>query len=83
MKVKELIELLQKENQDREVIMSKDAEGNNFSPFCKLETGTYVAETTWYGYVSIEELTPELRKKGFTEEDVHEGVPALVLWPIN
>ncbi len=85
MKVKELIKLLQKvENQEREVIMSKDGEGNNFSPLSDISCHSYEAETTWYGEIGLETLTDELRTQGFTEEDMRpNGTKALVLWPVN
>lgn len=68
MKVKELIELLQKEDPEREVVMSKDAEGNCFSPFVEFSTGTYTPDNTWSG---------EFR----SDEDKDEK--ALCLWPVN
>lgn len=84
MKVKEMIELLQKEDQEREVIMSKDGEGNSFSPFSDADRTYYKAHNAWSGETGLEELTPELRRRGCTEEDVMKGgVPALVLWPTN
>ena len=49
MKVSELIEILQKHDPDREVILQKDPEGNGYSPLCKANTGAYVPETTWMG----------------------------------
>ena len=83
--VQQLIDRLNKvENKDRLVVMSKDSEGNGFSPLYDFGEEAYAAETTWYGYVGLEKLTEEDRKKGFSEEDVIEdGVPALVLWPTN
>lgn len=84
MKVRKLIELLQTQDPDREVILSKDGEGNSYSPACDFSTGAYAAETTWCGSYGLEELTEELEKQGYLDEDVIEdGVPCLVLWPIN
>ncbi|MGL5795158.1 MAG: hypothetical protein ACRC06_12310 [Waterburya sp.] len=83
MAVKELIELLQKENQDAIVVMASDAEGNRYSPFRLLWTGNYAAETNWGGTAGYAELTDELREIGYTEEDIVEGIPAVVLFPIN
>lgn len=69
MKVKELIELLQKEDPEREVVMSKDAEGNDFSPLVEdFSTGQYVPENTWSGEFI---------------QDQQEGQKALCLWPTN
>lgn len=84
MTVKELIELLQKEDPERLVVMSKDSEGNGFSPLNDIGPGAYRAESTWSGEVGLEKLTPALKKKGFGPEDViHDGQKALVLWPTN
>ena len=81
MKVKELIKLLKKEDQNREVVMSKDSEGNSYSPLSDWYTASYKADSTWSGEVGLEELTPELEERGYSEEDVLDGVPALVLRP--
>ena len=84
MKVRELIEQLQKIDPDREVIMAGDAEGNNYSPLYSLWEGAYRADTTWSGEVGFESLTDEDREAGYSEEDVIEdGVPAVILCPVN
>lgn len=85
MKVKELIALLQEEDGEKEVIMSSDGEGNSFSPFADFgNQNTYVADCTWSGEMGFSELTPELEKDGYSEEDIRtDGVPALVLYPVN
>lgn len=83
MTVKELIELLKLESDDRLVVMSKDGEGNDFSPLADYSTASYVADSTWSGEIGLERLTPELRKQGYSEDDVKHGIPALVLWPTN
>lgn len=84
MKVRELIELLQQEDPEREVILSRDAEGNGYSP-CDGEfgTGAYRPTTAWSGEYGIEALTDVLEAGGYTDEDVVEGIPALVLYPMN
>ena len=83
MTVKELIVLLQEEDQDRIVVMSKDAEGNYYSPLDDMHACAYRAETTWYGEVGLEELTEEDKENGYTEEDVIDGEKAIRLWPVN
>jgi len=83
MTVKELIFVLQGEDPDRLVVRSKDGEGNNFSPLADTETASYQADSTWSGEIGLEKLTPDLAKRGYTAEDVKDGVPALVLWPTN
>jgi hypothetical protein len=81
--VLELIEKLKECDPKRIVIMSADSEGNNFSPLADMEECAYRAETTWYGESGPEKLTPELEERGFTEEDIIDGEPALCLWPVN
>jgi hypothetical protein len=84
MKVRDLIAVLQKMDQDREVIMASDAEGNSFSPLVKIDTAAYRASRTWGGEIGLEELTDDDRELGFCEDDVLEdGVPAVVLCPTN
>ena len=83
MKVRELIEMLQREDPDRIVIMAKDSEGNSYSPLSSAWTGAYAAETTWYGDVGLEVLTDEDRADGFDDEDILDGEPALILCPVN
>ena len=84
MKVKDLIEQLQKEDPEREVVCVKDAEGNGFSPLHSCDTGKYRADSTWSGEAGFEVLTDQLREQGFAEGDVMiDGVPALFLCPVN
>lgn len=83
MTVGELIEQLKLKNPERVVVMSKDGEGNGFSPLADVENASYEADTTWSGEIGLEELTPELQKQGYSEEDVVNGEPCIVLWPTN
>jgi len=83
MTVKELIEFLSRHDPDRIVIMAKDAEGNGYSPLSDGWIGRYRADTTWSGDVGLERLTPQLKKDGYSQEDVIDGDPALILCPVN
>lgn len=83
MKVKELLQLLANEDPERIVVMAKDAEGNGYSPLHGLWSGAYRAETTWHGEVGFEKITPELRQQNYSEMDVCDGVPAIILTPVN
>lgn len=84
MNVGELIKILSEQDPDRIVVVSRDAEGNSYSPLSGLWTGTYVADTTWSGSIGLEGLSDELQEAGYTEEDVAEdGQPAIVLQPVN
>ncbi len=75
--VSELIEELQKLPGELQVILSKDAEGNLFSPICGsgnfYSIGEYIPESTWAG--------------DFEDEANFEGdrspINAVCLWPIN
>lgn len=84
MNVKELKEILNKTNDNDLVVMSKDAEGNGYSPLSAIEECIYEAECTWEGQIGLRRLTPELIKEGYCEEDLLEdGVNAIVLYPTN
>lgn len=79
MKVKELIRRLKTLEQDREVILSRDEEGNGFELLRSIEPCLYDADER---QSSIEELTDEMRTLGYSEDDVLEnGIPAVCLWP--
>ena len=82
MTVKELIEQLQHEDPDRLVVMSRDGEGNGFSPLHSISPYAYQADD-WPGKIGMEELTPEARQAGYSEDDIiTNGQRALVFWPI-
>lgn len=82
MKVRELIEILQKADLDATVVLSWDPEGNGFSEMYPIEEG--LVFLPWDGKVRYTNLTDEMRKQGYDEEDIYEGddgVPAVVLRP--
>lgn len=84
MTVKELIAKLQQVEPDRIVILQKDSEGNGYSPLSGIDdNAVYQPETTWRGEVKMQELTDELRRQGYSEEDTGDGQPCLVLYPVN
>ena len=84
MTVKELIEQLKDEDPDRLVVMQKDGEGNGYSPLCDFWTAAYRADSTWSGETGLESLSEDNKKEGYSEDDViTDGVPALILTPIN
>jgi len=83
MKVKELIEQLKKIDPEREVVLSADGEGNSYSPLEDIweKNCCFVEEDR---ETHFEELTEELKKDGYSEEDIYDGdksVPAIVLYP--
>lgn len=82
--VSELIKQLKECDPNRIVIISKDSEGNDYSPFSGFYEASYKANSTWSGEIGLETLTEEDRKSGYSEEDVLEdGVPCVVLRPTN
>ena len=83
MTVEELITKLQKLDKDRQVILSRDAEGNSYSPLCLLQVAAY--RPVAYGIeIGLETLTDKDRAMGYEEADiVQDGQPALLLFPIT
>lgn len=82
MKVKELIEQLSQADPEKFVIISRDGEGNGYSDLADVS----INNNSWNfdGYESslgLEYLTPILEGQGYTEEDIIEGIPVVVLWP--
>jgi hypothetical protein len=79
--VKKLRELLENCDDDDLVILSRDSEGNNYSPLAEWSLSKY---SPAHGEASIRELTPELIAQGWTEEDVDhpsDAVNSVTLWP--
>lgn len=72
--VAEWIEILKEYPQDNIVVMSKDGEGNDFSPLADAGTGLYVADTTWSGAVYNDDEADSAGK---------DAVQAVILWPTN
>lgn len=83
MTVEELITKLQNIDKDRQVFLSKDAEGRSYSPLCSLEVAAY-RPLTYTVEIGLETLTDEDREMGYEEADlVQDGHPALLLFPIS
>lgn len=60
------------ENDDLLVVIQKDSEGNGYSPLCGLDSSClYNADSTYSG---------EVYQK---DDDDAQGVPVLILYPIN
>jgi hypothetical protein len=78
MKVKKLIEELQKCDPDALVVLAVDAEGNGYNTLGELEANCRYKD----GEVKFDHLTEVLKRAGFCEEDVMEdGELAVLLWP--
>lgn len=84
MTVAELIVKLQQVDGNRLVILQKDSEGNGYSPLDGADdNAVYEPLTTWRGEVKMQRLTNDLRRQGYSDEDIGEGQPCLVLYPVN
>jgi hypothetical protein len=57
----ELADYLATQPRDRKIVLSKDAEGNGFSPLADAGVSMYTADSTWSGSVY---LTPVDRVAG-------------------
>jgi hypothetical protein len=79
MKIKELIERLQKLDGELPVVLASDEEGNAFEELFSVETNAVYNKKE--REVRLHHLTPRLIKEGFTEEDLGEGVVCVVLYP--
>lgn len=75
MKVKVLIKQLQALPPNHEVVLSKDAEGNGFSPLADIGVYMYVPDSTWSGSV--------VGKEDAEEQDEKYQENSVVLWPTN
>lgn len=64
MTIKELIEKLKDLPQDLPVIMSKDSEGNGYSPILDLDCLWYIPFSKWSGDVYNSEDLEELKLDG-------------------
>lgn len=69
MTVGQLCEALSGMDSDTLVVLSKDGEGNEFSPLSEVGKGRYRADTTWSGEL--------------IEGEDDGAVKAVVLWPTN
>lgn len=58
------------------VVLSRDREGNGFSPLADTEQATYIAHGSYSGEIL------EMPGPSYTGDDANL-VPALVLWPTN
>jgi hypothetical protein len=75
MKVKQLIKLLQDLDPNYNVVLSKDSEGNEFSPAAELMVAQYHKETDYSGWIRIDEdREPD-------EDPIKKN--CVVIWPTN
>ena len=81
MKVKELKEILSKCNDNDDVIIASDSEGNNFYALHDVDT----SDCSWCEkegeiILGLRKITPELENQGYTDEDVIDGEYCVVFW---
>lgn len=82
--VGDLIDYLTTQPRGRLVVMSKDAEGNGYSPLADADEGMYLADSTWSGEMY---LTPEQQAAEENPDDYNtapdEAERVVVLGPVN
>ncbi len=88
MKVKELIEKLKLEDEDAEVILSADEEGNYYSPLegtLGFGKGYYIPNNTWSGeFLNQEYINDENELEGEIYENNKDiAQKCIVLFPTN
>ena len=88
MKVKELIEKLKLEDEDAEVILSADEEGNYYSPLegtLEFGKGYYIPNNTWSGeFLNQEYINDENELEGEIYENNKDiAQKCIVLFPTN
>lgn len=77
MNVGELLDYLATQPRDRPVILSKDADGNGYSPLDDADEGMYEATSTWSGEVYYPDTDED------ADEPPEDAVPAVILGPVN
>lgn len=78
MNVKDLKAILRECDDDEVVVVASDPEGNSYHELDGAWSAAWDPEEREIG---LREITDADRKEGYSEEDVLEGPPALVLVP--
>lgn len=79
MKVKDLKAILSTLDDEIEIVMAKDEEGNDYSPLAETSLGVYQPESTWSGeFFAYENMENE-----DYAQPTENVVPAICLWPVN
>lgn len=74
MTVEKLIKLLQTLPASTLVVLSKDAEGNRYSPLEKLEPGYYQHKSSWLGEFRPAPIAPSLEPDTVCLFPINQGV---------
>jgi hypothetical protein len=77
-KVKELLKHLEKADPNALVVMFSDSEGNSIGVLNDVDFGVYNKKDEEFGY---SELTKDMINRGYSEDDLIIGVPAVLLMP--
>lgn len=80
MNVKQLKEILVDLPDEMEVVLSKDGEGNDFSPLVGYEEGLYDPDSTWSGRFYALDI---LGDDDYDQPESDGTKTAIVLWPTN
>jgi len=88
MKIAELRKELEQFPDDMEIIISKDGEGNQYSPLSDFCERMYVPTTTWFGdaYMTDEDIDHYIAKGyNYCDDDraPEDAKRVLCLWPVN
>lgn len=78
MKVKDLIAALKKEDQNMEVIISQDEEGNTYKSIHELGVSQFIKEGTYWDS-AYEDDDPKTKEPIYTAG----SKPCVVIWPIG
>ncbi len=89
MTVKQLKKLLEKFDDKDIVVLSKDGEGNGYSPLSDYGDEYYIADSTWSGELAYTEK--DFKDSWFEKEDEtykeylkrNKAKRCIVLWPTN
>lgn len=82
MKIKDLVLLLHSLDQEADVLISSDPEGNHFQLLEDVSTQYNYKQVRGEVEIGLKRLTPELKRSGYTEEDcMKNGDPCIIFWP--
>ena len=65
------------------VVLSKDAEGNSYSPLSDYSMGKYLAYTHYSGDFQSNSNIQDDNEYGDYDHYIEDGEDAIALWPIN
>lgn len=81
MKNRDLKAILNQHDDELDIIISSDSEGNSYDTLQTVELGRFKKED-YSVRIGLEKLTPELAEQGYSEDDVlTNGSPCLILYP--